>query len=54
MQTCGWGFFTWYHTKVILCLEASCVNMLVKIENDLFEKGYKGQLTYLYLLDLLD
>jgi hypothetical protein len=31
------------HTKVILCLAASCVNMLVKIENNLFEEGYKGQ-----------
>jgi hypothetical protein len=30
------------HTKVILCLVVSWVNMLVKIENDVFKKGYKG------------
>ncbi len=31
------------HTKVILCFEAWHVKMLIKIEDNLFKKGYKGQ-----------
>jgi hypothetical protein len=30
------------HTKETLCVEALQMNMLVKIEDDLFEEGYKG------------
>jgi hypothetical protein len=31
------------HTKKTLCVEALHMNMLVKIEDDLFEEGYKGE-----------